>query len=237
MRQQDEFFVHGVQHLRPLILRDIAAAVEMHESTVSRVTQNKYITTPRGLFELKYFFTTALARSDGGKRYVIGIRARPHPRADRSRKTGRRFCPTTASRKSCAAKASTSPAAPLPNIGKRCALLPRPKDGGRKGMGIKGRVRSIFAKDRAAIYWLRVYWTDEERDSLKSSLPKTIKSVRPCRKICSRCYEKHAANRALWERFIPVCVLFCSLKNYCPYSYSPKNGTMFYSTPVSKRML
>jgi len=67
VRQQDAFFVHGVQHLRPLILRDIAAAVEMHESTVSRVTQNKYITTPRGLFELKYFFTTALTRHDGGE--------------------------------------------------------------------------------------------------------------------------------------------------------------------------
>jgi RNA polymerase sigma-54 factor len=65
VRQQDNFFVHGVQHLKPLILRDIAAAVEMHESTVSRVTQNKYIATPRGLFELKYFFTTSLARNDG----------------------------------------------------------------------------------------------------------------------------------------------------------------------------
>jgi RNA polymerase sigma-54 factor len=67
VKQQDRFFIHGVQHLRPLILRDIAAAVEMHESTVSRVTQNKYITTPRGLFELKYFFTTALSRHGGGE--------------------------------------------------------------------------------------------------------------------------------------------------------------------------
>ena len=66
VKQQDSFFIHGVQHLKPLILKDIAAAVEMHESTVSRVTQNKFITTPRGLFELKYFFTTALTRSDGG---------------------------------------------------------------------------------------------------------------------------------------------------------------------------
>lgn len=65
VRQQDKFFVNGVQHLRPLILRDIAGVVEMHESTISRVTQHKYIATPRGLFELKYFFTTALARSDG----------------------------------------------------------------------------------------------------------------------------------------------------------------------------
>jgi len=66
VRQQDAFFVHGVQHLKPLILKDIAQLVEMHESTVSRVTQHKYIATPRGLFELKYFFTTGLARSDGG---------------------------------------------------------------------------------------------------------------------------------------------------------------------------
>jgi len=66
VRQQDDFFVHGVHHLKPLILKDIALLVEMHESTVSRVTQHKYIATPRGLFELKYFFTTALARSDGG---------------------------------------------------------------------------------------------------------------------------------------------------------------------------
>ena len=67
VKQQDKFFVHGVQHLKPLILRDIATAVEMHESTVSRVTQHKYIATPRGLFELKYFFTTALASSAGGE--------------------------------------------------------------------------------------------------------------------------------------------------------------------------
>jgi RNA polymerase sigma-54 factor len=66
VRQQEAFFVHGVHHLKPLILKDIATLVEMHESTVSRVTQHKYIATPRGLFELKYFFTTALARSDGG---------------------------------------------------------------------------------------------------------------------------------------------------------------------------
>jgi RNA polymerase sigma-54 factor len=66
VRQQDAFFAKGVHHLKPLILKDIALAVEMHESTVSRVTQHKYIATPRGMFELKYFFTTALARSDGG---------------------------------------------------------------------------------------------------------------------------------------------------------------------------
>jgi len=64
VRQQDAFLVLGVQHLRPLNLKTVAAAIEMHESTVSRVTSNKYMATPRGIFELKYFFTTAIASSD-----------------------------------------------------------------------------------------------------------------------------------------------------------------------------
>jgi RNA polymerase sigma-54 factor len=66
VRQQDGFFRHGVPALRPLILRDIADAIGMHESTVSRVTTNKYMATPRGLFELKYFFTSSIAASRGG---------------------------------------------------------------------------------------------------------------------------------------------------------------------------
>ena len=67
VRQQDGFFREGVRSLRPLILRDIADAIGMHESTVSRVTTNKYIATQRGLFELKYFFTSAIAASRGGE--------------------------------------------------------------------------------------------------------------------------------------------------------------------------
>jgi RNA polymerase sigma-54 factor len=67
VRQQDGFFRHGVPALRPLILRDIADAIGMHESTVSRVTTNKYMATPRGLFELKYFFTSSIAASRGGE--------------------------------------------------------------------------------------------------------------------------------------------------------------------------
>ncbi len=67
VRRQDAFFRHGVSHLRPLILRDIAEAVELHESTVSRVTSNKYLATPRGVYELKYFFTTAVGSNDGGE--------------------------------------------------------------------------------------------------------------------------------------------------------------------------
>jgi RNA polymerase sigma-54 factor len=66
VRQQDAFFRLGVQSLRPLILRDIAEAIGMHESTVSRVTSNKYMATPRGLYELKYFFTSSIPASSGG---------------------------------------------------------------------------------------------------------------------------------------------------------------------------
>ncbi|HXL68228.1 MAG TPA: RNA polymerase factor sigma-54 [Xanthobacteraceae bacterium] len=66
VRQQDAFLVQGVQHLRPLNLRMIADAIKMHESTVSRVTANKYMATPRGIFELKYFFSSAIAAADGG---------------------------------------------------------------------------------------------------------------------------------------------------------------------------
>jgi RNA polymerase sigma-54 factor len=66
VRQQDGFFVHGVQHLRPLNLKTVADAIGMHESTVSRVTANKYMATSRGIFELKYFFTSAIASTDGG---------------------------------------------------------------------------------------------------------------------------------------------------------------------------
>ncbi|KAA5614424.1 RNA polymerase factor sigma-54 [Rhodovastum atsumiense] len=76
VRQQDAFFRHGVGHLRPLILRDIAAAVEMHESTVSRVTAHKYIATPRGIFELKYFFTTAIAGTGGESHSAEAVRHR-----------------------------------------------------------------------------------------------------------------------------------------------------------------
>jgi RNA polymerase sigma-54 factor len=67
VRRQDEFLVHGVRHLKPLNLRTVADAIGMHESTVSRVTTNKYMLTPRGVFELRYFFTTSIASSQGGE--------------------------------------------------------------------------------------------------------------------------------------------------------------------------
>ena len=65
VRQQEAFFRRGVASLRPLILRDVADAIGKSESTISRVTNNKYVATPRGLFQLKYFFTTAIPASDG----------------------------------------------------------------------------------------------------------------------------------------------------------------------------
>jgi RNA polymerase sigma-54 factor len=67
VRQQDAFLVLGVQHLRPLNLKTVADAISMHESTVSRVTSNKYMGTPRGVFEMKYFFTTAIAATEEGE--------------------------------------------------------------------------------------------------------------------------------------------------------------------------
>ncbi len=66
VRQQDAFLARGVAHLRPLNLRMIADVIGMHESTVSRVTSNKYMATPRGIFELKYFFTSSIASAEGG---------------------------------------------------------------------------------------------------------------------------------------------------------------------------
>ncbi|HEY9234329.1 MULTISPECIES: RNA polymerase factor sigma-54 [Phenylobacterium] len=67
VRQQDGFLAYGVEHLRPLNLKTVADAIGMHESTVSRVTSNKYIATPRGMFELKFFFTSSIASTSGGE--------------------------------------------------------------------------------------------------------------------------------------------------------------------------
>jgi RNA polymerase sigma-54 factor len=66
VKQQEAFFLHGIKHLKPLNLRAIAEVIEMHESTVSRVTANKYLATSRGVFEMKYFFTSSIASSGEG---------------------------------------------------------------------------------------------------------------------------------------------------------------------------
>ncbi len=67
IKQQDGFFRHGVSHLKPMTLRIVADAIDMHESTVSRVTSNKYLACDRGIFELKYFFTSGVQNNDGSE--------------------------------------------------------------------------------------------------------------------------------------------------------------------------
>lgn len=76
VEQQNAFFLYGIEFLRPMTLRDIAEEIDMHESTVSRVTSGKFIGTPRGLFELKYFFSTGLVSSGGVSHSAESIKAR-----------------------------------------------------------------------------------------------------------------------------------------------------------------
>lgn len=75
VERQTEFLEHGEEHMRPMVLRDIAESIEMHESTVSRVTTNKYMHTPRGVFELRYFFSSHLTSKDG-ERSSTAVRAK-----------------------------------------------------------------------------------------------------------------------------------------------------------------
>lgn len=76
VKYQRDFLEHGEEAMKPLILRDVAEEVELHESTVSRVTTNKYILTPKGLFELKYFFSSHVSTTTGGECSSTAIRAR-----------------------------------------------------------------------------------------------------------------------------------------------------------------
>ncbi len=92
LKFQKEFFEKGIAYLKPLILKDIAEDIEMHESTISRVTTNKYAYTPQGLFELKYFFNSSIARTGGESmasasvkekiRLLIGNEDLEHPLSD-----------------------------------------------------------------------------------------------------------------------------------------------------------
>jgi RNA polymerase sigma-54 factor len=77
VRQQDGFFAFGVSHLKPLSLKQVADAIKMHESTVSRVTSNKYVLTRQGIFELKFFFTASINSSNGqGEHSAEAVRQR-----------------------------------------------------------------------------------------------------------------------------------------------------------------
>jgi RNA polymerase sigma-54 factor len=76
VRRQTEFFEHGEERMKPMILKDVAEAVEMHESTISRVTSGKYMHTPRGVFELRYFFSSQVTGEDGTEQSSTAIRAK-----------------------------------------------------------------------------------------------------------------------------------------------------------------
>lgn len=75
VEQQRGFLEHGEEAMKPLVLRDVAEALEMHESTISRVTSQKYMHTPRGIFEFKYFFSSHVSTNDGGECSAVAIRA------------------------------------------------------------------------------------------------------------------------------------------------------------------
>jgi RNA polymerase sigma-54 factor len=74
--RQAEFFEYGEEHMKPMILKDVAGSVEMHESTISRVTAGKYMHTPRGVFELRYFFSSQVTGDDGTEQSSTAIRAK-----------------------------------------------------------------------------------------------------------------------------------------------------------------
>jgi len=76
VEHQRDFFEFGEEHMKPLVLRDIAEAMEMHESTISRVTTQKYMHTPRGIFEFKYFFSSRVGTNDGGEASSVAIHAK-----------------------------------------------------------------------------------------------------------------------------------------------------------------
>ncbi len=92
LKFQRDFFDKGTAHLKPLILRDVAEDIGMHESTVSRVTTNKYVHTPQGIYELKYFFNSGISRTDGDDlaseavklkiKQIIGSESPKHPHSD-----------------------------------------------------------------------------------------------------------------------------------------------------------
>ena len=73
---QRQFFEHGVSHLRPLVLKDVASDIGMHESTVSRVVSNKYMHTPQGVFEMKYFFHSGVRSLSGDDVSSVTIKQR-----------------------------------------------------------------------------------------------------------------------------------------------------------------
>ena len=75
VERQQPFFEHGAEHMQPMVLQDIANELEMHESTISRATSGKYLLSPRGIVELKYFFSSAISNTDGATSSSTAIRS------------------------------------------------------------------------------------------------------------------------------------------------------------------
>ena len=121
---QREFLDHGIAHLKPLVLKDVAIDIGMHESTVSRATANKYVHTPQGIFELKYFFTSSL-QQDRRRRGVGGERQGAHPRDHHRRGRRATRSATSTSPRCWPRRASTSPAARWPSIARSWASCRR----------------------------------------------------------------------------------------------------------------
>ena len=124
VRQQDGFFTHGVAHLRPLNLKAVADAIQMHESTVSRVTANKYMATNRGSFELKYFFTASIASADGGEAHSAEA-VRHHIKLLIDAEAPAAILSDDTIVERLRESALILPAARSRNTAKRCAFLPR----------------------------------------------------------------------------------------------------------------
>ena len=121
---QRDFLDKGIAYLKPLILRDVAEDIGMHESTVSRVTTNKYVHTPQGIFELKYFFNSSIARVSR-RRHRLRGGEEPHQAARGAARTRRTPTRTRRSSSCCAARASRSPGAPSPSTARCWACCPR----------------------------------------------------------------------------------------------------------------
>jgi RNA polymerase sigma-54 factor len=128
VRQQDAFFAHGVQFLRPLNLKTVADAIGMHESTVSRVTANKYMATSRGIFELKYFLPLHRLQPRDGGEAIRPRRCAPSDQAVDRRRGAHRTCLSddTIVDRLREAGNRTSHGEPLQSIAKRCES-PRPR--------------------------------------------------------------------------------------------------------------
>ena len=133
--QQEGFFRHGVAHLRPLTLRAVAEAIGMHESTVSRVTSNKYLSCDRGLYELKYFFTSGIQSSDGGDA-VSAEAVKSHIKAlIAAEEADKILSDDQLVEHAQGRRASTSPGAPSPSIARRSGSARRCSAGGRRRSG------------------------------------------------------------------------------------------------------